>query len=137
MSGDVQRELPLDAAESKTLSMLGNSLRENRETPRTSSLPMSEERSEKALGRTADMHVLGESDGFVVPAKRANKAGPMAAAESVEGREPTKGNADRPDLYRTPSRVSRASDWNAYDKRHVRIESYDSPRCCTMSHRSC
>jgi group II intron reverse transcriptase/maturase len=75
--------------------MRGNSLRENRETPKTSLTPAGEERSEKATGRTADMHVLGESDGFVVPAKRANKAGPKAAAESVEGREPTKGNADR------------------------------------------
>jgi group II intron reverse transcriptase/maturase len=95
MSDDVKRESPLDAAESQTLSMRGNSLRENRETPETSPPPLGEERSEKAPGRTADMHVPGESDGFVVPAKRANKAGPWAAAESVEGREPTKGNADR------------------------------------------
>ena len=94
MSGNDHRELPLDAAESKTLCMRGNSLRENRETPRTSLTPAGEERSEKAFGRTADMHVLGESDGFVVPAKRANKAGLKAAAESVEGREPAKRNAD-------------------------------------------
>ena len=95
MSGNDHRELPFDAAESKTLCMRGNSLRENRETPRTSLTPAGEERSEKAFGRTADMHVLGESDGFIVPAKRANKAGLKAAAESVEGREPAKRNAER------------------------------------------
>ena len=39
------------------------------------------------------MHVSRESDGPIVPKKRANKAGPMAAAESVEGRGSTKGNA--------------------------------------------
>ena len=41
------------------------------------------------------MHVSRESDGPIVPKKRANKAGPKAAAESVEGRGPTKGNATR------------------------------------------
>ena len=86
MKGDVQRELPFDAAESKTLSMCGNFLRENRETPRTSSPDGGGERSEKASGRTADMHVRGESDGSIVPAKRANKAKP-SAAESVEDRD--------------------------------------------------
>ena len=38
------------------------------------------------------MHVSRESDGPIVPEKRANKAGPKAAAESVEGRGSTKGN---------------------------------------------
>ena len=41
------------------------------------------------------MHVSRESDGPIVPEKRANKAGPKAAAESVEGRGSTKGNATR------------------------------------------
>src|SRR5262245_32952780 len=95
MKGDVQRELPIDAAESKTLSMCGNSLRENRETPETSLPDGGGERSEKAPGQTADMHVAGESDGFVVPAKRANKAG-LPAAESVEGRDSAEGNVDQP-----------------------------------------
>src|SRR6185295_606113 len=94
MKGYVQRELPFDAAESETLCMRGNSLRENRETPRMSSPDGGGERLEKASGRTADMHVHGESDGSIVPAKRANKAGPPVA-ESAEGREPTKGNANR------------------------------------------
>jgi group II intron reverse transcriptase/maturase len=51
-------------------------------------------RSEKAVRRTPDMHVSRESDGPIVPKKRANKAEP-SAAESVEGREPTKGKTTR------------------------------------------
>ena len=54
---------------------------------------MAQGRSEKANCRTTDMHVSRESDGPIVPKKRANKAGPKAAAESVEGRGSTKGNA--------------------------------------------
>ncbi len=66
----------------------------NRETLET---PASQDagRSGKALCRTPDMHVVRESDGPIVPKKRANKAGLMAAAESVEGRGSTKGNAER------------------------------------------
>ena len=81
----------MDAAESKTLRMRGNSLHGNRETLETPS-PQGEGRSEKAICRTSDMHVSRESDGPIVPEKRANKAGPKAAAESVEGRGSTKGN---------------------------------------------
>jgi RNA-directed DNA polymerase len=94
-AGSVKRELPADAAESKTLSIRGNSVRGNRETLETSSPDGDGERSAKANGRTADMHVTRESDGPIVPKKRANKAGPKAAAETVEGRGPTKGNANR------------------------------------------
>ena len=48
-------------------------------------------RSEKAnaVRRTC---MFPGSRGPIVPEKRANKAGPTAAAESVEGRGPTKGN---------------------------------------------
>ena len=46
----------------------------------------------EGVRRTADRHVSRESDGPIVPEKQANKAGPKAAAESVEGRGPTKGN---------------------------------------------
>jgi RNA-directed DNA polymerase len=90
---DAHRKPPMDAAESKTLSMRGNSMHGNRETLETPA-PHGEGRSEKAECRTADMHVSRESDGPIVPEKRANKAGPPAA-ESVEGRGPTKGNATR------------------------------------------
>jgi hypothetical protein len=38
------------------------------------------------------MHVVGESDDLIVPAKQANNAGPSAATEPVEGRGSTKGN---------------------------------------------
>ena len=90
-ANSVQRELFSDAAESETLSMRGNSMHGNRETLETSP-PQGRERSEKALCRTADTHVSRESDGPIVPKKRANNAGLKAAAESVEGRGSTKGN---------------------------------------------
>ena len=41
------------------------------------------------------MHENGKSDGSVVPAKLPNNAG-RPVAEAVEGREPAKGNTDRP-----------------------------------------
>ncbi len=44
------------------------------------------------------MYGSRESDGPIVPVKRANKAGVKAVAESVEGRGPTKGNAARTSL---------------------------------------
>ena len=89
---DVHRKSSMDTAESKTLRMRGNSLHGNRETLETPA-PQGAGRSEKASCRTADMHVSRESDGPIVPEKRANKAGLKAAAESVEGRGSTKGNA--------------------------------------------
>jgi hypothetical protein len=87
------REAVQDAAESKNLSMCENSMRENRETP---AVPRSDAlgRSEKG-NRTSDMHAAGESDGPVVPAKRANKGGTPPLAESVEGRGSAKGNPSR------------------------------------------
>jgi len=87
----VNRELFADAAESKTLSMRGNFMHGNRETLETPP-PQGAGRSGKAFCRTPDMHVFRESDGLIVPKKRTNKAGPKAAAESVEGRGSTKGN---------------------------------------------
>jgi RNA-directed DNA polymerase len=104
MKGDDRREPLFDAAESQTPSMRGNSLHGNRETPAISSAGGGEERSDKAYGRTADTHVAGESDGPIVLEKRANKAGPTAAAESVEGRGPTKGNALQTTAGRTQGR---------------------------------
>jgi RNA-directed DNA polymerase len=94
MSGDAHRKPPLDAAESKTLSMHGNSMHGNRETLETLT-PQGMGRSDKANGRTADAYVSRESDGPIVPGKRTNKAGPKAVAEPVEGRGSTKGNAQR------------------------------------------
>ena len=91
----VQRELFSDVAESETLSMCGNSVHGNRETLEAPLPDGGGGRSEKACCRTTDMHVSRESDGPIVPKKRANKAGPKAAAELVEGRGSTKGNATR------------------------------------------
>ncbi len=88
---DVSRKPPLDAAESKTLSMRRNSLHGNRETLETPS-PCWRGTVREGVCRTADTHVSRESDGPIVPEKQANKAGLKAAAESVEGRGPAKGN---------------------------------------------
>ena len=88
---DANRKPLMDAAESETLRMCGNSMHGNRETLETPA-PQGAGRSGKALCRTLDMHVSRESDGLIVPEKQANKAGLMAAAEPVEGRGPTKGN---------------------------------------------
>src|SRR5208282_1980865 len=85
------REHPQDSAQSETPGMHGNSTRENRET---SSTPVGEDaagRLEKALSPKSNMHVGGESDGRVVPAKCQNK-GEQAPAEGMEGRRPTKEN---------------------------------------------
>ena len=79
-------------------------MRENREALQTPTL-YGVGRSKKAKGRNVDMHVCGESDGLVVPAKRANKAdGHALAAESAEGRRATKGNAPQAHSRRTQSR---------------------------------
>ena len=95
---DAKRKPPMNAAESETLRMRGNSLHGNRETLETPTSNRSEGRFGKAHGRTPNMHVSRESDGSIVPKKRANKAGPMAAAEFVEGRGPTKENTARTGL---------------------------------------
>jgi hypothetical protein len=51
------------------------------------------ERSKKAKSRNVDMHVCRESDGLIVPAKRANKANAYGlVAESAEGRRPATSN---------------------------------------------
>ena len=94
MSDDPRKPF-MDIAESKTLCMRGHSLRGNRETLETPSSDHGGGRFGKAHGRTPNMHDSRESDGSIVPKKRANKAGPMAAAVSVEGRGPTKENAAR------------------------------------------
>src|SRR5678815_1186993 len=92
MKGSVRRERPFDTAESETLGMCGNSMRENREALQTPALDGSVGRSKKAKSRNVDMHVCGESDGLIVPTKRANKADAYGlAAESAEGRSRPRG----------------------------------------------
>ena len=105
MKGGVRRELFFDTAESETLGMWGNSMRDNREAPQTSPLDGSAGQSKKARSRNVDMHVCGESDGLIVPAKRTNKVDAYAlVAESAEERRPTKGNALQAYLRRPQSR---------------------------------
>src|SRR5215831_16599804 len=105
MKGSDRRERFFDTAESETLGMWGSSMRGNREALQTPTLPSSVGRSKKAKGRNFDMHVCRESDGLIVPTKRANKAGGYTlAAESAEGRRATKGNAPQAHSCRTQSR---------------------------------
>jgi len=105
MKGSDRRERSFDTAESETLSMCGNSMRENREALQTPTLDGGVGRSKKAKSRNVDMHVCRESDGPIVPTKRANKVGAYAlAAESAEERRTTKGNAPQAHSRRTQSR---------------------------------
>ena len=105
MKGSKKRERSFDAAESKTLSMYGSSMRENRETPQTPTVDGGVGRSGKAESRNPDVHVCGESDDLVVPTKWANKAdGYALVAESAEERGSTKGNAPQAHSCRTQSR---------------------------------
>ena len=66
-------------------------------------------RLEKALSPKSNMHVGGESDGRIVPAKCPNK-GEQAPAEGMEGRRPTKENIGQATPPRTQSRTSELSD---------------------------
>src|SRR5678815_3650573 len=105
MKGSVRRERSFDTAESETLGMCGNSMGENRESLQTPTLDGSVGRSKKAKSRNVDMHVCRESDGLIVPTKRANKVDAYGlAAESAEGRRATKGNAPQAHSRRTQSR---------------------------------
>jgi hypothetical protein len=105
MKGSVRRERSFGTAESETLGMWGNSMRENREDLQTPILDRGVGRSKKAKGRNVDVHVCGESDGLVVPTKRANKTDAEEwAAESAEERRSSKGNAPQTILRRTQSR---------------------------------
>src|SRR5262245_3709359 len=107
MKGSVRRERSFNTAESETLGMWGSFMRGNRETLQTPTLDSRVGRSKKAKGRNVDMYVCRESDGLIVPVKRANKAGAEAlATESAEGRRATKGNAPRAYSCRTQSRGS-------------------------------
>ena len=107
MKGGDRRERSFNTAESEALGMWGSSMRGNREALQMPTLEGSVGRSKKAKGRKVDMHVCGESDGLIVPTKRANKAGVYAlAAESAEERRPTKGNAPQAYSRRPQSRGS-------------------------------
>ena len=117
MKGRDRREQSFDTAESKTLGMWGNSMRENREALRRPRLD-GVGRSKKAKSRNVDMHVCGESDDLIVPTKRANKACAYAlVAESAR-----KGGRPRGTHHKRTRAGHRAGDAShrgcgAYDKR--------------------
>jgi hypothetical protein len=117
MKGRVRRERSFDTAESETLGMWGSSLRENREVLQTPTLDGSAGRSKKAKGRNVDMHVCRESDGLIVPRKRANKAGAEALQRSPQ-REGGRPRGTHHKRTRTGHRAGDASHrgWGAYGK---------------------
>jgi len=61
------------------------------------------------MSRKADMHVDGESDGRILPTKCSNNGG-RPSAESMEGRRPTKENAEQAAAPRTQGRTSASRD---------------------------
>lgn len=91
MVGGVTGESLTDPAQSKNLSMRGNSLHGNREVP-ASSATGAADRSGKGNPHTPGMHDAGKSDGCVVPEKPPNNDGLPTSAEAVEGRRPAEGN---------------------------------------------
>ena len=108
-------EMIQDPARSETLSMYGNTLRENREIPCSSS--GEHVSSSGALcevqGRETQMHGHGKSDGPTVPAKSPNKGSTAVhSAEEAEGRGPAKGNSIERSKFRTQGRedLSQALD---------------------------
>lgn len=100
---NVNGESGVTPTESETTRMVGNFPHGSREAPETS-VAHAADRSEKARGRTSDMHVSGESDSFIVPKKQANKDSGSLSAESVEGRGLTKENVAQSLLDRTQCR---------------------------------
>ena len=100
----VDGEFDVAPTESETTRMAGNFPHGSREAPETSAAHAAD-RSEKARCHTADAHVFGESDSFIVPKKQANKDSGSLSAESVEGRGLTKENAKQLLLDRTPCRA--------------------------------
>ncbi len=106
MSNEREGEFDETPTESKTTGTVGNFPHGSRETPVICAFPMEAQRSEKARGHNPDMHVIGESDSFIVPEKPANKGRVPRPAESVEGRELTKENTEQSLLDRTQCRNS-------------------------------
>ncbi len=81
----------------------------NREIPASSAAKGAADRSVKDKTRTTDAHDSGKSDRPIVPKKPANNAEAAAlAAESVEGRGLTKGNAHQAAVLRTQRRLGRS-----------------------------
>jgi RNA-directed DNA polymerase len=101
-SGGATSESPEGLAQSKTLSMHGNSAHGNREIPEVPALEVGAGRPEKAECRKSGMDASGKSDGCVVPKKPSNKG--EEPAETVEGRRPTERNTVQSATPRTQCR---------------------------------
>jgi len=99
-----KRELSVGSARSKTPSMCGNSMRENRESQPSPRTEGDQGRCGKAESRTPQMNGDWQSDSSIVPAKSVNK-GVRASAESMEGRDGAKGNTSQQNTPRTQSRT--------------------------------
>ena len=105
MSND-RGEFDAAPTESETTGTVGNFPHGSRETPVTSVSIVEADRSEKARGHNADVHVTGESHSSIVPKKPANKGRVPRPAELAEGRGLTKENTEQSLLDRTQSRNS-------------------------------
>ena len=108
---DDKRETPIDTTESETPGMRESSMHGNRETPEAPLTNGGGGRSEKATGPTSDMYATGESDGPIVPRKRALACQPRSPWR--EGVHPRGTPTSKP---RTEHRVGNASrsGWKAY-----------------------
>lgn len=94
-----------DPARSETPGMHGNSMRENREIPHSSTGNGTVEHVEKTKSRTSTMNGCGKSDRPVLPAKLPNKT-EEPVAEAVEGRGLAKGKAEQQNTSRTQGRTN-------------------------------
>ena len=84
MSSD-RREF-FDTAGVKDPGMCGNSIARSRESPATPDGGVGADGRRRLKAVMSDMHVSRESDGLIVPTKRANKGRDAWPAESAEGR---------------------------------------------------
>lgn len=109
MGHGVIRQSCSDPARSKTLSTPGSLMHGNWEI---SSVPAAQAMGGigKVNSRNPIVNAGEKSDTPVVPGKLSNKGRPLGhPAEMVEGRDVTKGNADKAPALRTQSRIERAS----------------------------
>ncbi len=97
MNDDVTRKPSLDAAESQTPRMCGNSMRENREIPQPPTGNGPEGRAGKAKSRNPAMYGCGKSDNPIVPEKLSNNGCDASQpAEKTEGKRLARGNSSQP-----------------------------------------
>ena len=82
------------------------------------------------------MHGRGKSDTAIVAWKPANKAD-LSAAESVEPRAETRGNADQQSTRRAQDRASVSQALEGYDRLRSKGRRSGSPRSSTTSVSNC